>query len=294
VPAGAQWLELLRTRGEGRCLRWRLLGSSGSEVCAGVLRPEGLHCAGMAPFQLVGSWDGWAGFVEMQPLTGSPVCAASVELPPAPVPRAVQFQVLQGQDWASRFHPSTDGAEILGPHASHGINWEAWLPAGCRRFNVTWDPRGCRSIAWRPLGIFGELPEVPRPLSGPEFSIAGSWDKWAEFTAFMPAGELSFHAHIPMQAADTTVEFQVFAGRSWEQRFYPAAKGGGVLGPSQRSGMNWHVELLQGCRWLRVVWRPRGQSHRLTWSCLSPAGEALGAAEGARHRRVGRKAVAAP
>jgi len=227
-------------------------------------------------FFVVGSWDAWSEFVQLEPPdAGSAIRRGTVALKGAPVPWAVNFQVVQGRDWGLRFHPSADGASVAGPDSEHGSNWEAWLPAGATGFEVTWDPRGSRSLEWKPLGVFGELAEVPRPVGASEFSIAGSWNNWKDFTRCMPAGDVAFHAHIPVDAETGSVEFQIFLNQNWDQRFCPARRSAGVVGPTKQSGVNWCAEIPAGCRWLRVEWFPRNKQQKATWSFLGPKGEPL-------------------
>jgi len=265
------------------CLEMEELGQPHPHAAKGCrAEPQASRAAARAPhgepaFYAVGSWDGWTEFARLEPVgVDASVCCGSVALKGAPVPQAVSFQIVQDRSWRSRYHPSADGTSISGPDSGHGSNWEAWLPAGTTEFRVTWDPSGRRHVSWKPFGILGELSAIPRPVSGSKFSIAGSWDGWKEFTCCMPAGEMAFHAHIPVEASMGRVEFQVFVNRDWKQRFHPLRRSAGVVGPTEKSGGNWGAEIPVDCRWLRVVWYPYTEQRKVTWKFLDMRGVVVG------------------
>jgi len=99
-------------------------------------------------FFLVGSWNDWRDFAELKPIRGvGPACSCSIRVRKAP--GSEEFQILQDRDWARRYFPGRmqgSGECILGPANAHGANWQVRVPAGCTRMQVTWDPRGERSL----------------------------------------------------------------------------------------------------------------------------------------------------
>lgn len=98
-----------------------------------------------ASYFLVGSWNDWKRFVQLEPLKrGDRSCRARVSVRKAP--GMEEFQILSGCDWNLRFHPG-DGGKILGPDNAHGANWKVDIPAGCSWLQVTWNPQK-RTLEW--------------------------------------------------------------------------------------------------------------------------------------------------
>jgi len=229
---------------------------------------------------LVGSWDGYTELTKLAPLPGGEALGASIRLAETTsVPRAVRLQVLTNR--------GTGEGDLLGPaFGDDAAEHEVWLPAKASDLHVSWDLR-TRSTSWKLGGLFGDLAEVPRHLGtaplAAQFSLAGSWDDWNDFTPFMPAGSHALQAHVRVSAAPGLEEFMVVQEPDiWQQRYYVAENGRDVIGPTSQAGRNWRVEVPSGCHWLRVVWRPWGKRCRLAWSFLSSSGEKLEASRRAR------------
>lgn len=219
------------------------------------------------PFFAVGSWDDWKAMKELRETTLGSGAQYETRIT-VKENTLVEFQVLRNGDWGQRFFPTEDGL-IWGPCSRHGANWRLQVPEGCATLRLVWNPQGQRTLEWffvftsgaESLGDGSQMQSVP-------FFIAGSWDGWKDFVQLCPGspgGGPPYRAKIQVQGF---VEFQVFRGRGWRQRFYPSAWGGKICGPSSGHGQNWRVETPAGCKFLKVTWDPRGHKS-LRWRFMT-------------------------
>merc|ERR1712032_1577657 len=139
---------------------------------------------------------------------------------------------------------------------------------------VIWDTRGAPQIEW----CFFEAYIGRRVLenSGGPLYLVGSWDDWKSFSKLvqMAAWAPVCSARIEMDRAGF-VEFQIVEDRDWGRRYYPSRDGKGICGPSARHGSNWRIHLPRRCRWLQLIFDPRGDRH-LSWTFWGRRCEALG------------------
>lgn len=96
-------------------------------------------------YAIVGSWNEWGHFKELQrDRHGGPVFTGSVNVPPD---TDVEFQLICNEEWNYRIFPGEQDGAILGPSGdAHGRNWglEAWPEPSI--LYVHWDPTGNRSL----------------------------------------------------------------------------------------------------------------------------------------------------
>lgn len=100
--------------------------------------------------------------------------------------------------------------------------------------------------------------KAPPAGEGPYYAV-GTWDDWADFVEVQKEGdgaEAKYSACVPVRRAPGNEEFQIVCKRDWAQRFHPAA-GGKVLGPDDMHGVNWQVQVPNGCEMLRLIWDAR-------------------------------------
>jgi len=278
VPAKTQLLEVVRRPSSHERVSFRFL--TGPEVTMGIkhFRCEDAYWSTPGPFYLRGSWDEHRGMTQMQLLAADGgACVGIVRLEAEAVPMCMKFQIVQDRDVAQCFYPDPEQpTAVLGPglcDASAG--WQIQLPAGCKRLHVKWDPRGQRSIECTLFGALDELSEIPRPPPSARYSVIGSWDGWQQPVDFMTAGISSLHAHIMVRETPGVAEFQIVQDKNLHLRFGPAL---GMSRGIKRYGEDvgrWVAGIPRGCRWLRVVWHPHRQRHRVSWSCLAASGEPL-------------------
>lgn len=249
-------------------LRLEVSGPQGAAVRAWRGGLSQVSFGASVAFHVVGSWDGEQKLAPLRPRAGAEqdgeeeegMCWASVQVPPAPVPRVFCCRVVESKDQA------TDLA--LPPQ-------EMCAPAGCTELRLGCDPRNAQRVTWEARGLFGAMPQLP--LGGgsiPKFALLGSWDNFGELHRLVPAGDAAFHAHVMVRAAPGVEEFQVVVDGDRSQRYGPTkASGEAVAELGCEGAARWRVGLPRGCRWLRVVWLPADDRCRLTWSCLGEAGE---------------------
>lgn len=109
---------------------------------------------------------------------------------------------------------------------------------------------------------------VPFPLEEPDaaalarsYQVVGSWDGWASFSALSrgPGARAAEHVAEVLVDGAEPLQFQVTAGNSWDQRFFPAPVGSRIVGPrSGGHGQNWLVPAPGRPRTLRIRWDPTG------------------------------------
>lgn len=254
-----------------------VLGSATVQVAGSAKEPEEAPVVPMrlldpappeGPFFAAGSWDDWKAMKELR------LIDKKTEEEQAPYQaqiivkgqKAVEFTLLKDSDWNKRFVPTEEG-QIWGPCSKHGSNFRVQLPNGCACIRLYWDPRGRRKLKWTFILTSGqEVADKGASVQTTPYFLAGSWDSWRDFTQLASAGDgPPYRAKIPINGK---VEFQVFRGRDWRQRFYPSAWGGKVCGPSSGEGRNWCVEPPAACKWLKVTWDPRGHKS-LRWRFIS-------------------------
>jgi len=106
-------------------------------------------------YQLVGSWDGWMDFTELERCgLEDDWYEACVSLPPHV--NNVEFQVLADKNWHLRWFPLPAEAGIAGPsHEGHDSNWRAASPATnldkaeiMAELRVRWKPTGTRALTF--------------------------------------------------------------------------------------------------------------------------------------------------
>jgi len=293
AAAGCRALQVLWDPSGQRSLSWKLLDGQGRELealpQAGGLRDDG-------GFFLVGTWDQWASFTELEAIfekAGTLYYRARVEVRPL---GSVAFQIVRNRSWEQRFHPSKDGSRVLGPDGLHGANWQAQAPASCKWLQVSWEPR-VRSVAWVFISLAGQemsAVEAAQPARGPSARgpsargpsaspldafggpvfLVGSWDGFSGMEEFRPAatGSPLHRARVEIPWAPCYEEFQVLQNRSWRQRFHPSHEDDEeVVGPDDGQGICWQLRVPEACRWLEVCWDPRG-SRSVSWRFLTASG----------------------
>jgi len=213
----------------------------------------------------VGSWDDWESFSELEvEKHGDAVHSARIEV--RQPPGVEEFQILQDGNWETRFCPSADGSEILGPGNMHGLNWRVVVPLTCTWLEVLWGTHESRKVQWRFLDHRGNdvekkpskaLQKKNIDVHSAAYFLVGSWDGWKDFFE-LRLGPLDSTFSTCVLVNNDIEEFQIVRARDWKQRFYPSPSGE-ICGPGATWGRNWKAKVPKGSTFLQVNWDPRGE-----------------------------------
>mmetsp|Transcript_74645 Transcript_74645/g.231629 ORF Transcript_74645/g.231629 Transcript_74645/m.231629 type:complete len:112 (-) Transcript_74645:98-433(-) len=99
------------------------------------------------------------------------------------------------------------------------------------------------------------------------YQVAGTWDDWKSLRPLSKHSKGSHTFEVQLAVGKgRDVEFQLFSGESWQQRYFPAPGGsGGIMGPFNGGhGSNWAIPAPEHPALLCLQWDPTG-SRSLTW-----------------------------
>jgi len=261
LPYGCIGLEIYWDPRGARSVEWKIC----LDHAAQGSRRGSSECHG--PFFIIGSWDHWKNFMELQRRPGADATyMACVEFT-SEIERA-EFQIVRNRDWDQRFHPGPHG--ILGPDSKHGNNFEVDLPEGCVGLEIHWDPRGACSVDWK--FHLSHTAQGENNLHGP-FFVIGSWDDWKEFIEMEPNSDAdaTYMAHVEVKSGLGHAEFQIVRDHDCSQRSHPGRRG--IVGPNSKKVKSFEVNLPDGCLGLGIYWDPRGAGS-VEWNfCLDHAAQ---------------------
>eukprot|EP00929_Paragymnodinium_shiwhaense_P001445 TRINITY_DN101683_c0_g1_i1.p1 TRINITY_DN101683_c0_g1~~TRINITY_DN101683_c0_g1_i1.p1 ORF type:complete len:621 (+),score=56.39 TRINITY_DN101683_c0_g1_i1:91-1953(+) len=220
-------------------------------------------------YSLVASWSNWTRFHDLWQ-DGQSGSTYRTELQ-VPIGRPIEFQIVCDRDWTRRIFPTSQGSIQDGSSSeAHGNNWRLQAPPvnpdleELPVMHVEWKPLSpSRSLTW----TFGE--PIIEALSR-SYALAGSWNGWKSFEGLARDEELGMAVFVGSVdiPAGLEIEFQVICNRNWNQRMFPALRGGDILGPDAEisgHGRNWKLPAPLEDSILHVRFDPTG---RRTLKCL--------------------------
>jgi len=126
--------------------------------------------------------------------------------------------------------------------------------------------------------VFREVPCCAKDPSEDlgQYFLVGSWDNWEQFKLLEPDlhEENTYQVIVEVREELGMEEFQIIQDRDWEQRFCPSFDCLEIIGPTDKDGLNFVVQVPASCKWLQVLWDPRGNK-RCRWMFLNCDGQDL-------------------